>query len=95
MVVYAEIADHTQNAARIAAQNVVGIRSGDPRVDTREGVRDARSYMTDAGLAATVVVDGRTVRVTVEQKVRLPLLSLVGVGATRVRVTRSAELTEG
>lgn len=95
VVAYAETADHSQNAARIAAQNVVGIRAGDPRVDTREGVRDARSYMADVGLPATVTVDGRTVRVTVEQVIRLPMLSLIGVGTTRVRITRSAELTEG
>lgn len=95
VVAYAEIADHSQNAARIAAQNVIGIRAGDPRVDTREGVRDARSYMADVGLPATVTVEGQTVRVTVDQVVRLPMLALIGVGTTRVRVTRSAELTEG
>lgn len=95
VIAYAEIADHSQNAARIAAQNVVGIRAGDPRVETREGVRDARSYMADAGFPAAVTVEGQSVRVTVEQVVRLPMLSLIGVGSTRVRVTRSAELTEG
>lgn len=95
VVAYAEIADHCQNAARIAAQNVVGIRAGDPRVDTREGVRDARSYMADVGLPATVNVEGQTVRVTVEQVVSLPMLSVIGIGTTRVRVSRSAELIEG
>ena len=95
VVAYADAADHCQNAARLAAQNVVGIRAGNPRVDAREGVRDARSYMSDAGLPATVTVDGPSVRVTVEKVVRLPMLSLIGVGSTRVRVSRSALLAEG
>ena len=95
VVAYAETADHCQNAARLAAQNVVGIRAGDPRVDVRDGARDARSYMSEVGLPATVSVDGQLVRVTVERVIRLPMLSLIGIGTTRIGVTRTALLTEG
>ena len=95
VIAYADMADHCQNAARLAAQNVVGIRAGRPRVDTTEGVKDAREYMTAVGLQASVSVEGTTVRVTAVRSVRLPLLSLVGVGSTTVRVSRAALLTEG
>lgn len=95
MIAYADMADHCQNAARLAAQNVVGIRTGEPRVDAGAGVRDAREYMSSVGLKAAVAVDGATVRVTAVRSVRLPLLSLVGVGTTSIRVSRTALLTEG
>ena len=95
VVAYADAVDHCQNAARLAAQNVVGIRAGTPRIDVRDGVRDAQAYMADAGLPAEVSVDGQTVKVTAARVVRLPMLSLIGVGTTRVVVSRSALLTEG
>lgn len=95
VIAYADMADHCQNAARLAAQNVVGIRTGRPRVDSRAGVQDARDYMSAVGLQASVSVEGTSVRVDAVRSVRLPLLSLVGVRSTTVKVSRSALLTEG
>lgn len=94
-IAHTELADQCQNAARLAAQNVVGIREGNPRVDTRTGVSDARRFMDELGINATVTVDGSLVRVTAVRSVRLPMMSLLGIGTKQVRVTRAALLTEG
>ena len=43
-----------ENAARIGAQSVVGIRSGDPHVDQRLATNRAMEYLRSEGLAGTV-----------------------------------------
>lgn len=66
-------------AARTASQEMTGslIVGGAPKVDTAAGAAAARSYLRQAGVDGTVVVDGETVTVTVSVTPDLAFYSAV------------------
>lgn len=89
-----ELADHAENAARLAAQEVTGIRSGNPRIDPLKGRRVASSYLANHGVEGTVEVGLRSVSVEVHGVQDMSILKLVGITSKSVSVTRSAEITD-
>lgn len=89
-----EIADHAENAARLAAQEVVGIRSGHPMIDPARGRRVASAYLAEHGLAGTVTIGPRSVTVEVHRTQDMLILKLAGVGSKTISASRSAEITD-
>lgn len=89
-----ELADHAENAARLAAQEVVGIRSGHPTIDPVRGRRVASTYLASHGLVGTVEIGPRSVTVAVRTTEDMSILKLAGIRSKSVSVTRSAEITD-
>lgn len=92
---YVSVADAAQNAARIGAQSIVDIRTGNPRIDNDAAIARAQKYLHDAGLSGSIRTDHQTVTVRVEHTVTLTLLGVFGVGSKKIRVIRSAVVIGG
>jgi len=92
---YGELSDLAANAARIGAQQVNGIRAGEPRIDP-EGARAAAArFLARRNLPSRIVVQGDRITVSVRTIVPMRILSLLGVTERSISVTRSAELVAG
>lgn len=92
---YGELSDLAANAARIGAQQVTGIRAGEPRIDP-DGAREAAArFLARRNLPSRIVVQGDRITVSVTAVVPMRILSLLGVTARSVSVTRSVELVAG
>lgn len=92
---YAELSDIAENAARIGAQQVVGIRSGDPHIDERAASRRIESYLSDKKVARRISVhDGGTV-VEIHDSVPMRLLSLIGIRERDIVVSRTSFVVSG
>ena len=89
-----DAADHAENAARLAAQEVVGIRAGNPVIDSTRGRRVVEQYFTTHDVSGEVRFDGRSVTVEVHSVVDMTILRLAGVPAKELSVTRTAEITD-
>jgi hypothetical protein len=92
---YVVVSDAAGNAARIAGQNVVGIREGKPRVDSRAAAAAAARYLRDRGLDGNVTVEGSSVTVTVELRSPVNLGLLPVPREWRTQIVRSARTTDG
>ena len=92
---YCEIADDAQNAARVAAQQVSGIRAGTPRIVTSRAHDAALEYLRHEGHSGTVAVATSRVTVSVTTRPRMMFLPVFGIKQPIVSVERSAELVEG
>ena len=88
---YLESADIAENAARSGSQELRSLRSGEPSIDPSRATRAAHRYLESHGVTGLVSIEGNSVVVSVEQRVRFSLLSLIGLSAKDVAVTRSAE----
>lgn len=86
------VADHAENAARIGAQHVGGLRDGDRVLRPVAARRAALSYLSLNGLRGDVDVGSRTVTVTTRMSQATTFLRLVGIGRRVVSATRSAEI---
>lgn len=95
MARYVSLADAAQNAARIGAQSVQGIRAGDPRVDKESALRRAQGYLEELGLDGAVESDSVSVTVTIIEMVAPQLVSMFGVGSKTITVRRSAVVQAG
>lgn len=89
------VADHAENAARIGAQQVGGLRTGEWSIDAESARRAALRYLADFGLGGEVLVDSSSVVVSTSLVENMTLLRLVGVSSSVVRATRRAELVDG
>ena len=92
---YVSVADAAQNAARVGAQSISGIRAGDPQIDTDQAVVRAQNYLRDHGLSGAVSTDHQSVTVRVERQIATSLLGIFGVRSHTIRVTRSALVIGG
>lgn len=92
---YVSAADAAQNAARIGAQSIGDIRLGEPRIEADRAAIEAERYLIARGYTGTIRSDHQTVTVTIETKVANTLLTPLGVGSKKVRVTRSALVMGG
>lgn len=68
-----------EQAARAAADQVTGIRSGDEQIDVAAAHRAARTVLQDAGWTGLVDVSGLDVTVTVVGVTRTVFLGAVGL----------------
>lgn len=92
---YCEIADEAQNAARIAAQQVSGIRAGSPRIETNRARDAALEHLRGEGLSGSVIVTPVVVTVSVSTRPQLQFLGMFGVKQPVLSVERSAQLIQG
>lgn len=79
-----------EQAARDGVQEVHGLHNGLLLVNTPKATARAEAYLRDVGAAGVVVADPTAVTVTATLAVRPLILGLIGVGARRVEVTRTA-----
>ena len=90
-----EAADVAGSAARAGAQQVIGLRAGEPRLDLVRARSAAQAVLSAAGITGTVTVDGRSVTVTARATESMLLLRLVGIGSRTVEATTTARLEDG
>jgi len=82
--------DRAENAARLGAQAVTGIRLGVPIVEERRAVRIASDFLRSVGASGSVDANRFEVCVTIREQVGMTLLDLVGVDSRLVRGRRCA-----
>lgn len=92
---YGELSDLAANAARVGAQQVTGIRAGEPRIDPDGARVAAAGFLARRNLPSRIIVQGDRITVTVRAVIPMRILSLVGVTARSISVTRSVELVAG
>lgn len=93
---YLRVSDVAENASRIGAQSIVGIRAGNPRVDQTAARTGALTYMRQQGVQGSVAVTASG-SVEVHARVVVPLFSLsfLGVRARSIEVIRGARTVDG
>lgn len=89
-----EVADHAENAARIGAQQVTGIRSGERVIDAPRARAAALLYLQRFEVEGDVRVESESVTVTARTIEKMTLLRLVGVTERSLSATRRAELRD-
>jgi hypothetical protein len=82
--------DRAENAARLGAQAVTGIRLGVTIVEERRAVRIASDFLRSVGASGSVDANRFEVCVTIREQVGMTLLDLVGVDSRPVRGRRCA-----
>ena len=95
VVAYQRASDVAAAAARDGAQEIVGIMEGSPRLDPVSADRSATSRVARLGHVGSATATEQHVTVTVHTTVQLPLLSLVGIRARSINVTRVADAVMG
>ena len=85
------LADHAENAARFAAQELVSLRTGSPKIDQQAARRSAMQYFADNQLNGEVAVSAESVTITVSQTIEMSLLQLFGARDHLISVTRRVE----
>jgi len=83
-------ADHAENAARLAAQELASVHGGELALDPGRARAAADSYLGSHGLSGFVTVTPEQVTVTVSQTVSMTLLGLIGISTKTVTATRSS-----
>lgn len=85
------LADHAENAARLAAQELTSLRTGSPKIDQPAAYQSARRYLNDNNLTGEIDTSPESVTVTVSQTVEMTLLRLFGADDHHFSVTRQVE----
>ena len=85
-----ELADHAENAARVGAQELTELRSGEPKIDESQAQSSVSSYLALHDLDGEVATTSNSVTVTVSQEVKMTLLQLFGATSHLLSVTRTA-----
>ena len=83
-------ADHAENAARIAAQELASVHGGELALDPARAQAAGEAYLAAHGLQGSVSATAERVVVTVSQTVSMTLLNLVGISTKTVTATRSS-----
>jgi hypothetical protein len=92
---YMRISDVAQNAARLGAQQVVGIRDGNPRIDNQSAADLIEQFTSSFKIRSTTEFHGTAVTVHVETKQQMKILGMFGVGPRTIRAIRTADLVSG
>ena len=90
---YLRISDVTENAARMGAQSIVGIRAGSPRVDQRAASEAGRDYLASEGVSGTMTAKGNEIIVRVTFRWAPSVLSFLG--NRNIPITRFAHVVDG
>jgi hypothetical protein len=90
-----QVTDIAGNAARAAAQQVDGLRSGAPALDPNRARAAAQHVLEAAGATGSVDVRGTSVTVTATTDESLLLLRLVGISHRTVSATATARAEAG
>lgn len=86
-----ELADHAENAARVGAQELVDLRSGEPTIDESTARVAVANYLASFNLNGEVSTSPKSVTVMVSANVEMTLLKLFGATSHQLSVTRTAE----
>lgn len=92
---YMRISDVAQNAARLGAQQVVGIRDGNPHIDSQSASDLIDRYTNNFQIISTREFHGTAVTVHVETKQPMKILGIFGIGSRTIRASRTADLVSG
>jgi Flp pilus assembly protein TadG len=84
-----ELADHAENAARVGAQELTDLRSGDPTIDESQARHSVSSYLAAYDLDGKVATTSNSVSVTVTREIDMTLLKLFGATNHLLTVTRT------
>lgn len=91
---YVELSDVAQNAARVGAQHVVGIREGNPRISRSASSSAVKNFLHSEDVSGDFDMDSRRVTVRVSAVVPMKILGIIGLHWRTVSVTRSALLSD-
>ena len=92
---YMRLSDIAENAARVGAQEIVGIRAGDAHVDSRAAVISSKRYLQAYGVNGKISTTDDSVMVEVEGAVKYQILGIIGLSSQHLRVMRSARIIAG
>lgn len=90
-----EAADHAENAARLAAQEVSLIRLGVRTIDPARARAVVSTYFDLHDVEGSVIIEHRSVTVTVHAEQDTTLLHLVGIDSRSMSAVRSATIVAG
>ncbi len=86
-----ELADHAENAARVGAQELTDLRTGEPTIDENKARFSASNYLATNDIDGEVSTTSKSVTVTVIRDVEMSILKLFGATNHEITVTRTAE----
>lgn len=86
-----ELADHAENAARVGAQELTDLRTGEPTIDESQARYSASNYLAANAIEGEVSTTSISVTVTVNRDVEMSLLKLFGAKNHEITVTRKAQ----
>jgi Flp pilus assembly protein TadG len=86
-----ELADHAENAARVGAQELTDLRTGEPTLDENQARNSASNYLATNNVEGEVSTTSNSVTVTVNRDVQMSLLKLFGATNHQITVTRTAK----
>ena len=87
---YLEVSDVAENASRVGAQSIVGIRAGTPHIDQRSATLAANRFLGENGLNGHVRIDG--LRITVSVSTIWRPIGVSVLGERRIALSRSASV---
>ncbi|MFM9093253.1 MAG: pilus assembly protein TadG-related protein [Acidimicrobiaceae bacterium] len=85
-----ELADHAENAARVGAQELTDLRTGEPTIDENQAQYSASKYLAANDIDGEVSTTFNSVTVTVSRDVEMSLLKIFGATNHQITVTRIA-----
>ena len=85
-----QLADQAENTARAGTQEIIGLRTGDPKVNVDKAISAAQDFMTLHQIHGQVSATESEVTVTTTRVVPMSLLKLFGVGSRLISAQRSA-----
>ena len=85
------LADHAENAARLAAQELTSLRTGSPKIDQPAAYQSALRYINSNNLTGEIDTSPESVTVTISQTVEMTLLGLFEADDHYLSVTRQVE----
>lgn len=86
-----DLADHAENAARVGAQELTDLRTGEPTIDENQARYSASNYLAANELDGEVSTTFNSVTVTVNRDVEMSLLKLFGARSHQITVKRTAK----
>ena len=89
-----DLADHAENAARVGAQELTDLRTGEPTIDENQARYSASNYLAANELDGEVSSTFNSVTVTVNRDVEMSLLKLFGARSHQITVTRTAKSSD-
>jgi len=92
---YVRLSDIAENAARAAAQEISGVRTGDIQIDNRAAVIVGQEYLRMRGVSGTVTTSSDSVVVEVSGETRFQILGLIGLSSRKIHLLRTARLVAG
>jgi hypothetical protein len=92
---YTRLSDIAENAARVAAQQMKGLRAGEMRIDHHTAVSAGQSYLQAHGVRGNVETSHDSVSVEVLDNRRFQILRLIGLESQQLRIIRTASIFSG